>query len=201
MNARETIVGFLLALIVFMSVFLIFLHFKPFYYYNFQTLNVYDGKNDAKINESLDSLLDFFEFKTNTIKNYNESEISHMKDIRKIISYLKLLTILSILLLFVFWKKDKKILFKTGLFLILIISLFAVLSLADFNIVFTKFHEIFFPQGNYMSDPKVSFMKYMFPDEFFVNFLKTMFCSLLIIAIGFEIAYFYLKNRAEKLIN
>src|SRR3989344_1107578 len=141
MNARETIVGFLLALIVFMSVFLIFLHFKPFYYYNFQTLNVYD------------------------------------------------------------WKKDKKILFKTGLFLILIISLFAVLSLADFNIVFTKFHEIFFPQGNYMFDPEVSFMKYMFPDEFFVNFLKTMFCSLLIIAIGFEIAYFYLKNRAEKLIN
>src|SRR3989344_1543261 len=141
MKTRETIVGFLLALAVFISVFLIFLHFKPFYYYNFQTLNVYDGKNDAKINESLDSLLDFFEFKTNTIKNYNESEISHMKDIRKIISYLKLLTILSILLLFVFWKKDKKILFKTGLFLILIISLFAVLSLADFNIVFTKFHE------------------------------------------------------------
>jgi len=193
----------LLSLIVFLSIFFFLLFNTNFYQNQFELLNVYDGDNNGEVDESLDSLFSFFLYKTNNIVYYDSDEISHMKDVRKIICFLEYILLFSgigLILILLFRKeyaKKKqitKIMMYSGIINICGILLLVLLTI-NFDTAFLRFHEIFFPAGNWSFDPSVSFMKFMFPDEFFVNFFQRFLSWVGGISIAIGMTGFVLRNR------
>ena len=106
---------------------------------------------------------------------FNEDEKSHLKDVKALIRFIFLLHFLSVPALLAcsygeshseVFKRVKKIVKKGSLLLLMLI---AILSLIPFQTLFTHFHYLFFPQGNWMFPadstlitfyPKVFFLKY-----------------------------------------
>ncbi len=192
------------SLFLILAPFFTLLFSQTFYHYEFNKLGVYEEGNtneniefNNKIKESLQSLIKFFLYKSDSISNYNENEISHMKDVRKIFLVLEITLILSLLILVLCLFK----LSKQSLMRILkyssIVSLIFILILVLLSIYFEQalliFHQIFFPQGNWMF-PQDSFMIHMFPSDFFLNFLVTSLVisgliSLILLILSFSKTY------------
>ena len=195
-----------LALIIILLPFFTLLFSQTFYHYEFNNLRVYDGENNQKIDESLSSLLSFFLYQNDVILSYNENEISHMKDVRNIFGVLEFLLFIAIVMLILcllkFSKKSLKQILKYSSIISLLFLLILVLLSINFEQTFAIFHPIFFPQGNYTFNPEESFMKFMFPDEFFSDFLMVSLSISFIVSISLIISsVFYSKKRRDKLIN
>ncbi len=125
-------------------------------------------------------------------------EASHMNDVRILITYSNFILLFSLLIccfLYIYLKKKKQLkLFYYSLKIssisitILIIVLF-FLSIFNFNWFFNVFHEIFFPQGNWLF-PANSKMIQVFPETLFKNLfiyslLMSFIISLLILLVSF----------------
>ncbi len=129
-----------------------------------------------------------------------EDEISHMYDVHNIMNYARytffaLLLIITLLITRI--KKNKQELRKYFLFggvvSIIIPLLLTLFSLLSFTTLFTFFHKIFFPQGNWQFAYS-SFLIQTFPQDFFQIFalklvLVTLFYASIFIAISFYIKH------------
>ena len=202
-------ISLFLSFIIILLPFFLLLFSQTFYHYEFNKLGVYEEENmieskelNNKINESLQSLINFFLYKSNTISNYNENEISHMKDVKKIFLVLEILLILSLLILVLCMLKLSKQslmqILKHSSIISLLFFLILFLLTINFEQTFAAFHPIFFPQGNYTFNPDTSFMKFMFPDDFFLDFLiKSLSISIVIAIIILFISYNASKRSHE----
>lgn len=131
---------------------------------------------------------------------YNEDEKSHMLDVKILINkiqkinYLVLgIFVLSFIVLFAIDKKQfnknlGKVFLITGLIVIVLTMTFIFLSL-NFSSIFSKFHEIFFPQGNWLF-PSNSNMIILFSTNFFFEgfafiLLLNVLQSFLLLLISF----------------
>ncbi len=144
------------------------------------------------LNDSGEEFLGDLKFEDGT-PLYNERELSHMLDVKILVQ--KGLPVWYFLIAFyllfgtIHWKKDKwedfKILIARGgqitVYLILLLILFIALN---FNLVFTKFHEIFFEGGSwifYFSDTLIRLFPIRFwRDAFVFAALLTLVGGLLL---------------------
>ncbi len=108
-----------------------------------------------------------FDGKTELPDVFNEGEKSHLIDVRRRIHYAYyLLDFLTIILVYCMIGNSQKVI-KTGTILLLIILLMA--SIIPFEKIFTMFHQIAFPQGNWMF-PAGSKLINFYPTAFFANY-------------------------------
>ena len=201
---------FALLLIVFPCKLLLFNH--PFYHSQFDKTGVYAELGKEKADSTLKQIFSFMKYEQDTIKGFDEAEISHMKDVRNLIGklnilfYVLLILFALFLIIFLFWfkqkKKEKKEKYKclfssfaySGLISIIVITTIGIFASVDFNLTFTLFHKIFFPMGNYIFDPSVSLLKQLFPNEFFYNCIfRCAFASLIVSVILIISTFVYNK--------
>lgn len=105
---------------------------------------------------------------------YNESEVSHFADVKIIMDYIPsiiffLIVFLGIIIIYLkFYSKENilELLSNASQLAIILSLIFAIFALALFPTIFTYFHYLLFPQGNWIF-PENSFIITTFPQSFF----------------------------------
>ena len=132
--------------------------------------------------------------------DYADDEVSHLDDVKKVMDYLDYLfygLMLALTLIITHHKKNRKELLRLfsygGTATISAILIVFLLSLASFNAVFTVFHQLFFPQGNWIF-PADSLLIQTFPIIFFVTaskniFILSLFFGMIFIFIKYPLSY------------
>jgi len=146
---------------------------------------------------------------------YNDREIQHMVDVKKLIqsSYLILnisTILLLLMLIFTIFKHRKKIvntihpissLIKAGSILtISIILILTILSFFDFESVFYQFHILSFSNDLWQLDPSRDYLIAMFPMGFFFDTTiiigaMTLIEAILLLIFSFLLPFFITKYR------
>lgn len=165
--------------------------------------NFYDSlfeKTNVEINQAQDLTKDLFIYFRNnnysvpTIKMLNVDENSHIRDVKIVINdvfklFYFVITIFALTLFFV--KKKQKVFFYGG---ILGIILPFILLIANFSFIFTIFHEIFFPQGNWIF-PANSTLVATYTLDFFRLFALSIFLRGEMISVFVVFFSAVLRNR------
>ncbi len=136
--------------------------------------------------------------------NYTEEEYSHLLDVKSVMKYLDYLfysLLLIITLIITYYQKNKEQLKKLfmygGITTISSVLMILLFSLTSFNSVFTIFHKIFFPQGNW-TFPLDSLLIQTFPLQFFISISKNIFLLSLVLGSFFILSILYLKYGDSK---
>ncbi|MBU0470522.1 MAG: DUF1461 domain-containing protein [Nanoarchaeota archaeon] len=145
------------------------------------------------------NVFDFLEGKSQLEEGFTKNEVSHLEDVKKVMEYSNyffyfLLLVLTLIL--TSYKNDQKELLKQlkygGITTIALVFFILIASLASFDHVFSIFHQIFFPQGNW-TFPFDSRLIQTFPLQFFITISKKIFFTSLVLGIIFILAALYLK--------
>ncbi len=144
---------------------------------------------------------------------FNESEASHMADVQKLFLIGLMSRNIALIIVLAVWialnsfyipfMKDFPGIFrKTAAVYVVLLGAFGAAIAMNFNKVFVIFHKIFFPQGNWIFDPKESLMINMLPEGFFYDMTKRIVLIFaLMLAAAFLITYLmtYWRKRREYL--
>lgn len=168
---------------------------QRFYEKEFEKYDIYNefpNKDIDKINSDL--LLYLKGERDNFNKElFNQDEINHLEDVKiliqKINVFYYLTLIVLIFLIMILFLLNKKyflgnlsiILFFSGLLTLFSIIFLLVLIKLNFDNVFTIFHYIFFPQGNWLFSSSNNIIK-LYPTGFFYEITKKIFITILIYA-------------------
>ncbi|MBI2151520.1 DUF1461 domain-containing protein [Candidatus Woesearchaeota archaeon] len=134
---------------------------------------------------------------------YTNLEISHLKDVEKVMAWADSLWLFSViaplmLLAFYFSHRNKLLIWKQlyygSLTTIILLSVTLFSSIFLFQILFTIFHLIFFPQGNWIF-PMESLLIRTFPQKFFQDIALFIFSISLTFGI---ILYLIARNKLKK---
>lgn len=144
-------------------------------------------------------------FRSNTeLRYFTEDEKSHMQDVKHLIRLMQIIyysaAAISVALFFYCYKKFKddrfefiKVLAKSLLYssiaAMIFLSIISLMSIFNFTFLFTVFHLIFFPQGNWMFSSD-SLLITLFPEQFFFDialriFVFAMFQAIIFFSIGY----------------
>jgi integral membrane protein (TIGR01906 family) len=177
---------------------------KDFYYKEYSKNGVYESlpvNIDAE--NVTDDIIKYFRSSAE-LQYFNEDEKSHMADVKGLIRLMQFMyygaAVLIVCLFYYCYRKFKddryafiKVLTKSLLYssiasiaFLVILFLMAVYS---FNFLFTIFHIIFFPQGNWMFSPD-SLLITLFPEQFFFDislriFVYATFQAIIFLGIGY----------------
>ncbi len=152
------------------------------------------------------NVLDYLNSKGNLTSDFNEREISHMKDVKNLMNSLKIIFIVSISILFILvifmflynyknFSRFLSIYLMYGSAVSIILTIIsAILSLISFDILFTIFHNLFFSGNSWLFNPADTIIN-IFPEKFFVD----AFGFILMLSISISIALFILGWIIKKL--
>jgi integral membrane protein (TIGR01906 family) len=143
----------------------------------FSRFGVYKIFTEEEAQERAIDILEFFGSGAG-FQYFDESERSHLLDVKVLLEKFSALVFAVILILLLWILLDRQSLGYlkfAAIFSLIALVLVIVPFLLDFNLIFQRFHEFFF-SGNYSFDPKISEMKALFPDAFF------LYISILILA-------------------
>ncbi|MEW5897090.1 MAG: DUF1461 domain-containing protein [Nanoarchaeota archaeon] len=137
--------------------------------------------------------------------NYTTAELSHLEDVRKVmkvIDYFFYVSLLIVTATLTFHRKNKektkKLLKYGGITAVLFVLAVLLFSLVSFDISFTLFHQVFFPQGNWIF-PADSLLIRTFPLEFFVKISRSILVQAFLWGMIFILlSYFLLKLRKKR---
>ncbi len=175
-------------------------------YYD-KLFNVYESDSRLENSHYLGlNIIRFFNYGSELSSPFDQNEISHMKDVRNIFSALRLIFAVSIAILLVHIissiKEEKylsivKDLNKGAVYSFIAVILLAILAI-PFNLFFSVFHNVFFPQGNW-TFPQDSSLIMLFPQEFFQRALTDILilaaiCSVFIFCITFVLEKIYIMK-------
>jgi integral membrane protein (TIGR01906 family) len=151
------------------------------------TKNLLD--NEAK--EPTKQLIRHFFFMAPMPQVFNEQESSHMTDVAWLIRLGLLILIISSILLLVLKPTARTIYYGAGI----LAALLLILAVTPFEIVFTTFHQIFFPQGNWQFAADSTIIQY-YPYEFFFKFAAFIGVYSLLAAFALCVfAFFSTRNK------
>jgi uncharacterized membrane protein len=118
--------------------------------------------------------ISFLQDKEELKLNYTSSEVSHLDDVKSVMNFIDYLFYLSLLIITViltYYKKNnkqlQKMFFYGGITTAVFIFIKLLFSLLAFNFLFTMFHKLFFPQGNWIF-PTESLLIQTFSIDFFI---------------------------------
>lgn len=133
---------------------------------------------------------------------FSENEIDHMNDVAQLVRngfYTLVLVFIILLILYIFFKflgspEVFYSLFRGGaVFSMIFLFILALLILIDFTVNFLYFHNIFFPQGNFIF-PANSLLVQIFPERFFKEIIIYIFMGATILG-GIIITFTTYKLR------
>jgi len=120
---------------------------------------------------------------------YTPEENSHIQDIKLLLIQERIifryLVILTLLLTIVYWQRRRRkqtmqLIANVGRALTVSLLLLLVIVPLTFFQLFNLFHQLFFPQGNWLFDPAASLLIQIYPPEFFLFFaLGWLFAALI----------------------
>ncbi len=135
-----------------------------------------------------------------TLPQFEENAVSHMQDVKNVFFYVDVIFYVSLFfltLMITYYQSDKTMfqkIFKYGGWTTVIgLSVITLFSLISFNTLFTLFHKIFFPQGNWQF-PADSLLIQTFPIEFFIGIAVKTFLLTIVFGILFILGGNYLKH-------
>ena len=147
----------------------------------------YDVNEDKILN-----VLDFFQGGVLDDEGYTAIELSHMGDVRVVVSGLSVVTfflLFGIFLSFVYLSVSevRKVLVSSGVVGVILTILFSLLLL-NFDWAFTVFHKLFFSQGNWQF-PSDFLLIQLFPESLFIAaviqiLLYSFIFSLVLLLVG-----------------
>lgn len=142
----------------------------------------------------------FLDTKGNLPVGFTTDEASHLVDVQKVMVFTNyvfysLLLLLSLTLNY--YRKDKaflqKVLRYAGIYTVAFIFILLISSFFFFNTIFTIFHQVFFPQGNWIF-PADSLLIQTFPLDFFITISKDIFLLSLFFGIIFILLSYYIQH-------
>ena len=169
---------------------------KNYYKNEFKKNNVYEEIAEADIIS--DELIDYLQGKRESIETdaFEEKEKAHLRDVKALMEkgfvlfyFLLGFDIVLFVLLLMLSKNVYKTITKLFVLSGLTTTVFPVIFFfSNFSSVFTLFHKIFFPQGNWQFS-STSNLIIMFPKQFFYDitkhiFLNSIFAGLVLVFIG-----------------
>ncbi|MBI2669324.1 DUF1461 domain-containing protein [Candidatus Woesearchaeota archaeon] len=129
--------------------------------------------------------------------NYTVSEVSHLEDVARVMNIVDVVFVLLFIGLMgiLYWKKRElpDLLFYGGISTAIITLFILLMAIFGFDALFTAFHTLFFPQGNWIF-PADSLLIQTFPSIFFIKisiiiFLVTLFEGSLFIFLSFYLRH------------
>lgn len=159
----------------------------------------------ADFTPAQENVFGFLEGRQKLAPGFTELEISHLEDVQKVMKtadYIFFILLLMITAIITYYKKDTDFLLKIlklgGKITAISVLSLGLLSTLFFNFMFTIFHNLFFPQGNWVfaSD---SLIIQTFPLDFFIVtsqkiFLLTLFLGIIFIVSDYLYQY-VLRDR------
>ncbi|MBU0457541.1 MAG: DUF1461 domain-containing protein [Nanoarchaeota archaeon] len=179
---------FLIIFCISLPLLLLLISYKTTIYFSDLTLNQEKTMNFLNDNEDL-------------TLNYTAKEVSHLQDVKKVmisVNYLFYFFLSLTTLIIIYHRNDleeiKRLIRFGGITTVLLILFIIMTSIISFNYSFTVFHQIFFPQGNWIF-PFDSLLIQTFPLSFFIYISRTIFLQALLLGSLFIFVSFYLKNE------
>lgn len=112
---------------------------------------------------------------------FSQAANSHMRDVFVLLSFARILATFSIIVTLISLSSISQRVVRNVS--ILLASTVVVVALLPWNAVFTQFHKVFFPQGNWLF-PANSLLIQTYPAEFFVMY-AAVFGLLVLLVAGF----------------
>ena len=121
-----------------------------------------------------------------------ERERGHMRDVRNVFLGLYLAAAIgAIVLAGAFtvalgaararlWRRIS----RAGAVIVVVTIVGGVVGLTSFDAAFALFHELFFPQGNYLFDPRTDRLVQLFPEAFWVDSTIAVGIVVIVLAVG-----------------
>lgn len=133
-----------------------------------------------------------FDVTVNDIPVLGLPERDHMRDVRSVFLGLYLVAAIGALVLLggflVTGGRDRARLWRrisrTGGVIVLVTVVGGAAGLAFFDAAFELFHEVFFPQGNYLFDPRTDRLVQLFPQQFWVETSIAVGVTVVILAVA-----------------
>ncbi len=156
--------------------------------------------NNLELKNYQAEIIGYLSNKNKLPQEMTDLEFSHMTDVKGVIDYTNLFTLFSLLLILLFYFilkiRNKLKLFYQSLKIaslsVLFLTIFLLISVVfNFDYLFIIFHEIFFPQGNWLF-PASSQMIQAFPELLFQKLafysfgISAMLALLIIIYLSFK---------------
>lgn len=190
------------------------IYVRPFYYVQIDTLNLVErtGYSYEVIKEAYDEVLDFCtipwcEFGTGELR-WSDEGASHFADCKGLflLNGGALLVSLGIVVALLILNKKGVIelerpfgfdvSFFSGLGLLSVFTLLAVLVSLDFNSAFVIFHSLLFPgKDNWLFDPRTDQIINVMPTQFFMNCAILIASSIIICSLVFVVLGIVGKHR------
>lgn len=166
---------------IFLCIFILLFNFSIIVY-DHETYK--NGSFDSYINseEYINNLIGYLKNKNElNINFFNEKEILHLKDVKKIISFFIKSFYFILILFIILILKFYKYLFYISIFsLVFLLSFISLFYLFDFSNLFYKFHLIFFDNNLWLLDPAKDNLINFFPESFFYNITNKIVYNSLI---------------------
>lgn len=140
--------------------------------------------------------LDFLTKDNNLTLNLTKAEYSHLEDVQEVMvnmDFLFYFLLFICVLIFTYYQKNDYLLVG-GIVTITFLIFFSLISLLNFNLVFTIFHQLFFPQGNWIFAVD-SFLIRTFPITFFIFMTQKIVSLTFLLATFFIGIGYFLKRR------
>ncbi len=154
----------------------------------------------ADLSPQQENTINYLQAKESLALNYTAKELSHLEDVQEVMGnmdYAFYILLLAVTLILTYYRKNKlqlgRLIFLGGLTTVIFLSLVLLLSVLDFSFVFTIFHQLFFPQGNWIFSPD-SLLIRTFPGEFFAWISRAIFLQALVLGSIFIVVGHYLNH-------
>ncbi|MEK6939643.1 MAG: DUF1461 domain-containing protein [Nanoarchaeota archaeon] len=146
------------------------------------------------------NVFQFLEGKSDLQSGFTELEVSHLEDVKKVMKYADYVFYILLLIvttIITYYRKEKDFVLEllnyggkvTGAVIIFV----GVFALLFFDALFTLFHKIFFPQGNWIFAAD-SLLIHTFPLEFFVSISRNIFLVTLFLGIVFILSKHFFRH-------
>lgn len=166
---------------------------EKFHFKTYEEVGVYSTLDRAEVESATYELLKYFSKDTVLSSSFfsnqaklHLADVKSLFDIAKIVSLMSLVLIVSSLFYLYLQNKKTQILISLKIGIILLgasVFICGVLSILNFAFFFQKFHEIFFVNNLWLF-PEEDKLVQIFPQEFFVEFLKKLLVNLFISALS-----------------
>ncbi len=150
------------------------------------------GLDKAEIVKAYEQIFDFSTGDRDTLANpddsfsYSEKEIAHMKDVQGLFLLLERIAwsgfcVGIVILFFALTRRvSGATIWISSLISLLVVGVFALLMMNEFQAAFIRFHELLFTNDMWMLDPSRDFLLQIMPEPFFIEAAKVLFLRILI---------------------
>lgn len=195
------VLGVLISLAIIINVFLWYAFDERLYHQEMKKNEVYkifDG-GEPQVNAIVSDVLAYLKGAKKDLSNsyFNDKEIAHMRDVKKLIQKIRLIGYISgitlIIVLLLLLANDRRFFVATMLrgaviTLALMIAL-AIISSVNFSRFFFQFHTITFSNDFWLLDPGKDTLIKLFPERFFIDMFRRIIAVSGAVAIALLAAF------------